>query len=304
MPTRKHQTAEIEQVDYRPSALYPFDLEVFTVSDLKRRAREEHLRRTHRYSFHMLILVTRGKCTPVLDAEPISCRRGSLLAIEPSQAHRFGREDGWDGWMVLFRPEFLLSSQGTSEPVTDRWKSEANRLLPAHLALGNVQHDVVEAVIRQMQRDSKLQAPRQDVHALLRHQLCTLLLRLRVWYDRREAHRTIALLASQRFRRFQGTVEANFARWHQVAQYADFLGCSERSLARVTMEVVGVKAKVLIASRINLEAKRLLVHTELTVASIAERLGFAESTYFVKFFRREAGCTPGVFRHRHCAGSH
>jgi len=303
MPTRKSPAAEIEHVHYRPSARYPFDLEVFAVSDLKRRVREDHLRRTHRYSFHMLILVTRGKCTPVIDSEPISCRRGSLLAIEPSQAHRFALEDGWDGWMVLFRPEFLLSSQGTSQSVTDRWTTERNRLLPAHLALGDVERDVVEAAILQMQRDSKLQAPRQDVHALLRHQLCTLLLRLRVWYDRREAHRTIALLAPQRFRWFQGTVEANFARWHQVVQYADFLGCSERSLARATMEVVGVKAKVFIASRINLEAKRLLVHTELTVASIAERLGFAEPTYFVKFFRREAGCTPGEFRHRHCGGN-
>lgn len=55
-------------------------------------------------------------------------------------------------------------------------------------------------------------------------------------------------------------------------------------------------AKAIIAARINLEAKRLLVHTSLPVGTIAEQLGFDEPTNFGKFFKREAGCTPAAFR--------
>ena len=297
--SKKYQPSEIEHVEYRPSVPYPFDLEIFAVSDLKRRVPQEHLRRTHRYNFHMLILVTRGKCMPVIDLDPISCGRGSLLAIAPTQAHRFGLEDGWDGWMVLFRPEFLPSPQ---KSITDRRRIGLSSLLPPHLALRDAERHVVEGAILQMQRDSKLQAPRQDVHSLLSHQLCALLLRLSLWYDRQKAHSHIALLNSQRLQQFQEALEANFARWHRVSEYAGFLGCSERSLARATLQVVGVHAKVFIASRIALEAKRLLVHTEMTVTSIAENLGFVEPSYFVKFFRREVGCTPGEFRHSHWGG--
>jgi AraC-like DNA-binding protein len=34
------------------------------------------------------------------------------------------------------------------------------------------------------------------------------------------------------------------------------------------------------------------------VATIGDQLGFDEATNFVKFFRREAGLTPGAFRAR------
>jgi AraC-like DNA-binding protein len=48
-----------------------------------------------------------------------------------------------------------------------------------------------------------------------------------------------------------------------------------------------------------LEAKRLLVHTALPIAVIANRLGFDEPTNFVKFFRREVRQSPGAFRGEH-----
>jgi AraC-like DNA-binding protein len=62
------------------------------------------------------------------------------------------------------------------------------------------------------------------------------------------------------------------------------------------MEAAGTNAKAFIASRISLEAKRLLVHTDVSVTLIAESLGFSEATNFIKFFKRETGCTPAEFR--------
>jgi AraC-like DNA-binding protein len=69
------------------------------------------------------------------------------------------------------------------------------------------------------------------------------------------------------------------------------------------MEGAGVNAKDFIASRINLEAKRLLAHTVLPIAAIGEQLGFQDPTNFVKFFRRAVGCTPGQFRRRQMIGT-
>jgi AraC-like DNA-binding protein len=57
-----------------------------------------------------------------------------------------------------------------------------------------------------------------------------------------------------------------------------------------------MSAKAFISKRINLEAKRLLAHTDLPVGVIAEKLGFQEATHFSKFFKREARCTPKEFR--------
>lgn len=57
-----------------------------------------------------------------------------------------------------------------------------------------------------------------------------------------------------------------------------------------------MNVKAFLVNRIVLEAKRLLAHTALPVAAIGDRLGFAEATNFVKFFRRETGMPPGAFR--------
>jgi AraC-like DNA-binding protein len=100
----------------------------------------------------------------------------------------------------------------------------------------------------------------------------------------------------QRFVRFRRLVEQNYAGWHQVASYADALGCTEKSLTRAAQEASGQNAKNIIAARITLEAKRLLAHTDRPVYLIAEGLGFTEATNFAKFFKRETGATPAGFR--------
>jgi AraC-like DNA-binding protein len=293
----KKKQAYIEQLNYRASGSYPLDLEIFSVSDLRQRVGEGFLGSTHRYRFHMLVCVTRGECTHMIDFKLIACKPGSLLAASPAQAHRFGFEKEWDGWVVLFRQEFLLSSQATA-PVTGLRLTAGLEGMPEHLCLQEHERRVVIGAIMQMRKDCRIEAPREQLHALLRHQLYALLLRLTVLHDRQQALENTTSIGLQRFRNFQRLVERSFWKWHRVAEYADLLGCSEKSLTRAAMEVAGVKAKAFITLRINLEAKRLLAHTALSIALIGERLGFQDPTNFVKFFKREVGCTPGEFRRR------
>lgn len=56
----------------------------------------------------MLICVTHGRCVQLVDFKSVACEPGTLLALRPGQAHSFGCDEDWDGWIVLFRPEFLL----------------------------------------------------------------------------------------------------------------------------------------------------------------------------------------------------
>ncbi|MCY1550228.1 HTH-type transcriptional activator RhaR [compost metagenome] len=147
-----------------------------------------------------------------------------------------------------------------------------------------------------MREDTLINAPKEDVHALLRHQLHALLTRLSILQGRRQAAGSLVSPASQRFQRFQQLVEERFPQWHQVADYASHLGYTEKSLARAVTASMGITAKAFIAARIVLEAKRLLVHTDLAVSTIGDRLGFDEPTNFSKFFKREEACTPAEFR--------
>lgn len=291
---------DIERLSYRPAGPYPYDLEIFRVSDLKRRTREEKMRVTYRYEFHMLMCVTHGGCVQWVDFEPVSCTPGSLLALRPGQAHNFGCDEQWDGWIVLFRPEFLLPAVSQSDDLKTAFDFER---LPTVLWLDDNGFRRVSDSISRIREDTLIDAPSEEVHALLRYQLYALV----TWLDcMHGGQRTGDLSRSRelpRFAQFQQLVEKRFAQWSQVDAYARMLGCTGKSLTRATKAAVGMSSKAYISKRINLEAKRLLAHTNFPVGIIAEKLGFQEATHFIKFFKRETSSTPAEFRRQQRPGS-
>jgi AraC-like DNA-binding protein len=288
---------DIQRLGYRPQTPYQLDLEVFSAADLRLRGKEE-LRVTHRYEFHTLVCVTQGTCTQMVDFKSISCEAGSLLVVRAGQTHNYGLGENWDGWNLLFRPEFILPVSTTSHDLKLAFDLEK---LPEHMVLSSQDLCKATDLLQQMREDTLIDAPQENVHALLRHQLHTLLTRLSILQGRQQAQEPLVSPASQRFQRFQKLVEERFAQWHQVADYASELGYTEKSLARAVASATGMTAKAFIAARINLEAKRLLVHTDAPVVAIAEKLGFDEPTNFSKFFKREVHCTPAEFRKRQSA---
>lgn len=296
--TRSHRESLddlIKSIHYAPRSGYEFDLEVIALSTLRRRAPGDELSRLQRVEFHLLIYVTKGKCRHMVDFEFFDCTVGSLLILQPGQVQRFDERTDWDGWLVLFRPE-LLQPRERATPVSELELFRQVEALPTHLrTLGSERAAVAESVGR-MAHDSKNPDQVRAMNALLRHQLQALLVRLYVIRTRKTRREDAPAMALQRFRRYRIAVEREFRRLHGVGHYAKMLGCSEKSLSRATMEAVGVNAKSFLMNRIVLEAKRLLAHTVLSVSAIAQQLGFDESTNFVKFFRREAGSTPGEFR--------
>lgn len=295
---RKNPRDEIERRGYLPPAPYKLDVEIIRMSDLRARVTNDHLRSVHRIEFYMLICVTRGECAHTIDFQQILCKQGSFLVLRPSHTEQFDLEHDWDGWLVLFRPEFLFPLQSTQKS-DDLDLVSILLSLPDHLALQELEYRMVTDVMSQMFDDSTNQASPTERNALIRYQLSALLLRIEILHRQQLLQKHASLLEAQRFNRFQQCVEQHFAKWRQVREYASALGCSEKSLTRATREVAGITAKTFIAARVNLEAKRLLVHTALPVAMIADSLGFDEPTNFIKFFKLEAGCTPAEFRRRH-----
>lgn len=219
--------------------------------------------------------------------------------------HRFGSEQGWDGWLLVLHADLLgprprTSAAGGADVLADPLG------LPTHLAVSEPTREAIVETLHRMQLDashldvSRVDAPRA-VNAVLRAQLQVLLTRLRLEQTVQSGHVSADPIAIERHRDFRHAVEQHFRRWHTAATYARELHCSVRTLNRSTVQVTGQTAKAHIVDRIMLEARRLLEHTTLPVSAIGSQLGFDEPTNFVKFFHREAGITPGRFRTHHTA---
>lgn len=289
------KSRKLDQLNYRPSGR-ELDVEIFHFSDLRRRVSAEQLLAPYHYAFHTLICVTQGTVTQMVDFQQLPCAAGSLLVLRPGQVHSFGSIEGWDGWMVLFRAEFLPSETQTNADLLPVLGLDR---LPDHLTLSKADFAAVSEAIARMQQDAASAARPSDLHALLRYELCALLLRLAILQDQHVGAEVTRSPGLQRYARFRRLVEQNYAGWHQVSAYAAALGCTEKSLTRAALEATGQSAKNVIAARIALEAKRLLVHTDRPIYLIAEGLGFEEATNFAKFFKREAELTPIAFRQRY-----
>jgi AraC family transcriptional activator of pobA len=91
-------------------------------------------------------------------------------------------------------------------------------------------------------------------------------------------------------------IEECFRERHDVGAYAALLHVTAGHLGEVVKAQSGKPAIAHIQERLVLEARRLLFHTDNPVKEIAFDLGFADASYFTRFFKRETGTPPASYR--------
>lgn len=249
--------------------------------------------RPQRLDHHLLLLVTAGHGDHRLDFVSQPCRPGTLVWARPGQVIRYGRQPGLDAVLVGWRPDVLSALEVSNPALTDAFG-------PARWQLAGEDEDAVINEVSQLVVDCARQRAGDLPGELVRHQLAVLMLRIAALTDAGTATAADSDAADGgaqgTFLRFRREVERWYVRTRRVEDYAARLGCSVRTLTRASLAVTGRSAKQIIDDRAALEARRLLASTDLAIAEIGARLGFAEPTNFGRFFLREAGCSPGAFR--------
>ncbi len=199
-----------------------------------------------------------------------------------------------EGWILLVEPTALLPAQGHHVSLDmllaliEEW--------PAMVQLDIQFSKEVNEQIDTLHRDfNNYDASNLD-NALIQNAVIGLLLRLARWHSAR-----LTLAGSKNFnpvvfKLLRKELEKTFRQQRSVGQYAKHLGYSESTLNRACEAATGQSAKALIDRRLALEAARLLIHTDASIAEIGHQMGFSESTNFVRFFARMNGATPARFR--------
>ena len=97
-------------------------------------------------------------------------------------------------------------------------------------------------------------------------------------------------------RTFSQLVEWHYTQHHTVAEYASLLNITAKALNKRITRYSNTTPNDIIKNRIVLEAKRLLVHTQLSIKEIAYKLGYDDISYFTRLFTKQAGVPPQSFR--------
>lgn len=101
---------------------------------------------------------------------------------------------------------------------------------------------------------------------------------------------------SDLLREFNYLVEVHFRSKHTVADYAELLFKSPKTLSN-TFKKLGLKSPIqLIQERLLLEARRLLSYTENDISLISDELGFNDIQSFSRFFKNQESCSPTEYR--------
>lgn len=231
---------------------------------------------------HSLLLVTVGHGSHEVDFRDYPCRPGTLFWARPGQVVRYLKQPDLDAVIICWDP--LLA--GT------RYAGDDQPFGPARWQLTGEDEDAVITEVTQLVVDGARHRSGDLAADLLRQQLAVLLLRISLLPpDGRVA-------GSPTYRQMRQEVERSYAQTRRVEDYAARLNCSVRTLTRACLAATGRSAKQVIDDRVTLQAMRLLAVSDLSVAEIGHWLGFSEPTNFGRFFHREAGCSPSIFRER------
>lgn len=95
---------------------------------------------------------------------------------------------------------------------------------------------------------------------------------------------------------FMMLLEENYQDQRNAEFYAGKLGLSGKRLNQILKEKLDKTAVQLIHDRIILQAKRNIIHSEITLKEIAYALGFTDRPYFSRFFKKQTGMSPEDFQ--------
>lgn len=246
----------------------------------------------HRHSFYHFVVFTKASGSYTIDFSRFEARPWEAYFMAPGQIHEWDFEPGVDGYVINFNAGFFQSfllrpafferfsffdgdaGQGVIQiPETQRTlvTSICERLLAAYHAEGAASADYERVLL---------------MHLLMLFEQCS----QPNAYARTKGYNQTLL------RNFQQLIDQHYGNMRLPKDYADMLFVTPNHLNALCKEYLGMQAGEVVRNRVLLEAKRLLVATDKPVAAIAQQLGFNDSSYFTKFFKKSAQVTPEEFR--------
>jgi AraC-like DNA-binding protein len=247
----------------------------------------------HKHNFYHLVLFTEGGGSHAIDFQSFTVKPYQVYFMIPGQVHSWSFEGRVDGYVINFSmpffQSFLLKSDYLEQfpffngVLNDSVVDIPETLRPQILKLFG-------QLIHESENDQRLGL---DMVRALLLQLFISISRLNT---NANALNGTSSYNHTLLKNFQNLVEKNYATLKLPKYYAELLYITPNHLNALCNDVLGISAGEVIRTRVALEAKRLLVNQTLNIGEIADRLNFADNSYFARFFKKETGLSPDEFR--------
>ncbi|MBL7769537.1 MAG: helix-turn-helix domain-containing protein [Flavipsychrobacter sp.] len=243
----------------------------------------------HRHDFYFVLAVQRGSGIHEIDFVPYPVLDNAVFILRPGQVHKLELTADTTGFLLEFDLSFYQPKNSIAE---HRWKKassknycavEAARFQKLHAYLANIFNEY------SLKQEGYVEAIKANLDLFFLEYI-------------RQSKNPDSIAKSEngyiqeRFEEFIRLLETNIVNMKNVADYADLLSLSPYQLNSIVKTSVGKTVSDLINDQIILEAKRHLIATPAQVKEIADKLGYEDPSYFIRFFKKHAGQSPDSFR--------
>jgi AraC family transcriptional regulator, transcriptional activator of pobA len=246
----------------------------------------------HKHTFYHLVLFTKGGGKHSIDFKTFDVTPYQIYFMIPGQVHSWNFEGDVDGYVIHFTLPFFQSFLLKNEYL-EQFSFFSGLTDDAVIQIQpSLQQDIInlfEGIITESENPARMG---MDM-------IRTLLLQVFIQLNRTNTDNKEQQLPAYNYtllKTFQKLIEKKFATLKLPKDYAELLYITPNHLNAICNDLLGISAGEVIRNRILLEAKRLLINLDLSVAEIGYRLNFNDNSYFTKFFKKYAGSTPEEFR--------
>ncbi len=261
---------------------------------------EQYVGTVHHLSTYTVVWVQEGESTCQTDFCSFPYLRQTLHFFAPYQHFCFsGSEGDFSGWAFRFSNEFFCLERHRKEVACNGLLFNNPYDAPAlTLAEGDVLRfsSLTEQMLSAFSESDDL--VKADI--LVSYLKILLVYAGRIFQHQRlpapeDAGQTGSPYTLLRFRTL---VDQYYNQDHAPSSYADRLHISLKALSKLTKKHLHKTPGDVIAEKLIVEAKRQLYLTEQSVKEIAFFLGFKDSYYFSRFFKKWVGIPARVFRQK------
>jgi len=242
--------------------------------------------RPHRHgALNHVFLISGGAGVVSLDDTVMRFDGACLIFIPAGVVHSFLFAEGTQGYVLTLATSLL--SRVLGQGPARQWLDGA-RLWPQEDEMADLLH-----LIRRMEREISWQALGREavLESLLTVVLTDLTRQAQRFSQPQETGTAQQLLA-----RFHALVEARYTDSLPLSVYLERLGVTETQLRYACHQAQERTPLQIIVERRLMEARRLLIYSDRSVAECGLSAGFSDPAYFTRLFTRRFSQTPKMYR--------
>jgi AraC family transcriptional activator of pobA len=242
-------------------------------------------------AYGQVIFVRSGRGVMNLEGSSVPFEGPCALLLPTECVHGLDYEIDVDRWVVTIEVAYLTQVNAKLQEFISLWA--APRMIPlSYSAEAGIEFcNLIKSLKHEVESDAVGHVV--GTEALLTSLLLMLVRETRLEETGNEGATRNDVRQVDRFRKL---IDEHFRENLQLQDYASMMAVSLVQLRAACASATEQSPTKMIHARIITEAKRNLIFGDMSVEQIAFGLGFADAAYFTRFFRREVGQAPSLFR--------